>query len=289
MALTSCIIDTVDLAAYGIFIERGGSDDFISFPDRRTPDTNDWAEHDGLEVDLTDCSFEAKRVRVNYVIVANDEATFNHYLNSFETLHFAEGFREIFVREYNKTFLLRFLGFSSYRHKGGLYNPRKKIGKITAEYSMDNPLQFFTDTITEPIGARKNMAYVTLNQFDLSRFGIVVQDVYSTALQPRSTKSVLERKIQHISGIAADTGFVPKRRSRQIVIECTMLANSLLEFWTNYTALFNNLRVTVPVQFGITRTNKIINCYYSKMTNFRKETPFARRIKVSFNLILQEL
>lgn len=289
MALSSCIIDTVDLTAYGIFIERGGSDDFLSFPDRRIPDQNDWAEYDGLDVDLADCYFDAKTVKVNYVIIADTEEAFISHLNSFETLHFLPGMRSVFVKEFNKTFSLRFLGFPDYKHKGGLYNPRKKIGRITAEYSMDDPLQLFTPAIVSPISIRANLAQISLNGYDLSKFGIVIQDAYSTALRPRSAKKVLERKIQNLSGTVADTVVSPKKSGRQMVIECTMLADTLNEFWTNYTALFNNLRVATAVQLGITRAGVVINCYYSKMTNFKKETPFSRKIKVSFNLILQEI
>lgn len=289
MAIGGCIIDTVDLAAYGIFIERGGSDDFLSFPERRIPDFNDWEEYDGLDVDLSELSFEAKKVQVKYVVTSDDESAFKHYLNSFEALHFAPGYRSVFVREFNRTFQLRFTGFSSYSHKGGLYMHAKKMGKITAEYSMDDPLQFFTPAILSPISTRETLSQIALNGYDLSRFGIIVRDIYSTALRSRSAKPVLERKINHITGLAADTGLIPKRQARIIEIQCAMIARTFAEFMTNWNALFNNLRITVPVQLGVTRTGSVLNCYYSKMTNFKKEASFSRKVKVSFNLILQEI
>ena len=268
------------MATLGVFIERGGSDDFLSFPDRRTPDQNDWPEHDGLEVDLSDLSFDAKKVTVNYVMTANDETTFKSNLNAFEKLHFAPGCRSVFVKEFNRRFILRFTGFGNYLHKGGLYMRAKKIGKIATEYVMDDPLQFFTSAIHTPITTRTVLSQITLNDIDLSRFGIVVRDIYSTALQLRSAKPVLERKI---------TDAVPKHQARQIAIECSMLANSVLEFMTNWTALFNNICTTSAIQLGITRTGAMIQCYYSKMTNFKKETTFSRTIRVSFTLILQEV
>lgn len=289
MAVGSCIIDGIDLATLGIFIGRGGSDDFISFPERRAPAQNDWAEHHGLEVDLSDLVFEAKTVKVNYVLVATDETTFKNRLNAFENLHFSPGYRQIYVREFNKTFSLRFVGFSDYKHKGGLLKRQKKVAKIAVEYAMDHPLQLFAATPTVPTATRDTLAQITLNGFDLSRFGIVVRDAYSTALRPRSAKGTLERKSSATHGTIADVGIAPKRQARQIAVECTMLAGTLAEFWTNYTALFNNFRTTSAVQLGITRTGKVLNCYYSKMGNFKKETPFSRKIKISFTLILQEI
>lgn len=286
MAIGECIVDTVDLAAYGIFIERGGSDDFLSFPERRAPDFNDWAEYDGLDVDLTDLSFEAKKVQVKYVIVADDESTFKQHLNSFETLHFAPGHRSVFVREFNKTFQLRFIGFSDYRHKGGLYMPSKKSGRITAEYMMDDPLQLFTTAIDTPVSTRATPSRVTINNIDLSRFGIVVRDIYSTVLRPRSAKPVLERKINNVSGLIADTAVEPKKRPREIVIQCTMLADTLSELLTNMSALFANLNITTAVKLHA--GGQGIECYYTKMSGFKKDTPFSRKIKVSYNLHLQE-
>lgn len=289
----SCIIDGIDIATLGMFIERGGSDDFLSYPTRRDPDQMDWPDENGLDVDLTDCYFEAKTVKVNYVIIADDERTFKNNLNSFENIHFAAGYRQIYVKEFNKTFSLRFVGFSDFEHKGGLYKQGKKIGKITVEYSMDDPLQIFTDSINSPISYRQNLSQVTLNGFDLSRFGIVVQDIYSTALRPHSAKEALVQKVSSQTGLVADTGDVVKHikakmAGRVIEIKCTMLASTIYEFMTNYSALFNQLRVILQVKLGI-RTGVVIDCYYMKMSDFKKQSNFSEKVKASFTLILQEL
>ncbi len=285
----SCIINGIDLALYGTFIERGGSNDFLSFPDRREPDQNDWAEHDGLEVDLTDCYFDAKKVRVNYVITANDATTFQQHLNSITTLHQTPGLKQMYVREFNRTFELRFVGFSDYKHKGGLFKSGMKTGKLTAEFMMDDPLQIFTPAVTAPISQRENLSQIKVNHFDLSEFGIVVREVYSSAIRPHSLKSILERKIHNVNGNITDPGAVPKKQARQITIDCTMLADTLNGFYVNYNALFNNMRVTVPIELQVSQAGKTIQCYYSKITNFKKEAAFTRKVKVSFSLILQEI
>lgn len=282
----SCIIDGTDLATLGIFIERGGSDDFLSFPDRRTPDFNDWAEYDGLDVDLSDLSFDAKKVTVNYVLTAADESAFKSRLNAFETLHFAAGYRSVFVREFNKTFQLRFTGFADYSHKGGFYKNGKKTGKIAAEYVMDDPLQLYTTAVDIPITTRATLSHVQLNGIDLSRFGIVVRDIYSTVLRPRSAKSVLERKINIISGTTADVDVSPKKQPREIIIKCAMLAETLSELLTNLSALWANVNITTAVKLHA--AGEGLNCYYTKMASFKKETAFNRKVKVSFDLHLQE-
>lgn len=284
----SCIIDGIDLATYGTFIERGGSDDFLSFPERRKPDQNNWAEHDGLEVDFTDCYFDAKKVRVNYVIIGSNETTFQQHLNSVATLHQSPGLRRMYVREYNRTFELRFVGFTNYKHEGGLYKSGKKIGKLTAEFMMDDPLQIFTPAVISPISQRESLAQIKVNHFDLSAFGIVVREVYSSAIRPRSMKKSLARNTFGHDGNIIDLEPLAKKQARQITIDCTMLANTLNEFYVNWNALFNNMRVEAPIELQVSQAGKTIQCYYDKMTNLKKEAPFKRKVKVSFSLVLQE-
>lgn len=282
----SCIIDTVDIAAYGAFIERGGSDDFLSFPDRRTPDFNDWAEYDGLDVDLSDLSFEAKKVSVDYVITGENETLFKHRLNSFKTLHYQPGYRQVYVREFNRTFQLRFVGFSRYRHTGGMVNNRNKRGYLTADYVMDDPLQMFSDAISSPVGGVVNNSNISLNMNDLSSYGIIVNDAYSTLLKPRSLKEALTYRSSFQDGMIADIDEELKKRPRELMIDCTMVAASSANLIINLNALFNQMNSTQPVT--IDTAGETMNCYYTKMSRFKKEAPFGRRVRISYTLHLQE-
>src|SRR5690606_41094810 len=74
--------------------------------------------------------------------------------------------------------------------------------------SMDDPVQFFTPAIISPIFTRDSLAQITLNGHDLSRFGIVVRDIYSTVLRPRSAKPVLERSEEHTSELQSRENLV---------------------------------------------------------------------------------
>lgn len=280
-----CIINGTDISTLGMFIERNGSNDFLSFPDRRTPDYNDWAEHDGLDVDLTDLSFDAKKVTVNYVLIAQDETLFKQCLNSFETLHKTSDYLNIYVAEFNKTFQLRFTGFSKYEQNSGFTTPGKKTAKISVDYIMDDPLQVYTTAVGVPISSRAMSAHVSINSYDLSRFGIVVRNVYSSAMIPRSGKAVLERKFDNISGLIADTE-EPKAKPRQVEIQCTMLANTLAELMTNMSALWANMNILTPIRLRINDSGMF--CYYTKMSRMVKQTAFRRNIRLGFSLHLQE-
>ena len=283
-----CIIDGTDIATLGMFIERGGSNDLLAFPERRRPDQNNWAEEDGLDVDLTDIFFDAKKVVINYVMLADDYPIFQQRIKAFEALHTLPGERQIFIREFATTFILRFVAFQDYRHKGGYYKPARKIAEIAVEYSMDDPMQLYTTAISGPVGDPTHSQHVKLNGRDLSAFGIIVKDIYSTALKPRSVKDVLVRKIHVVNGQEADTQMLAtQRKSREIEIDCAMTAANRNELLINMTALFNEFRTSTPMQLMIAYES--IYCYYMKAERVSKPYAFSRKVRIDFMLKLQEI
>lgn len=279
------IIDGTNIRTLGMFILRGGSNDFLSFPERREPAQNNWAENDGLEIDFSDCTFNPKKVAVQLYISAPTESLFNQQLNAFQNLHFQPGYRQIYVEEFQKTFSLRFLGFGEYLHKGGLAKSGKKSGKLTVEYMMDDPVQIFNPTPTLPQGEGAIATHIQLNGVDLSQYGIIVKEVYSTALRPASPKSTLERSFNHIDGTWADVAIIRKMESKQVTIDCVMSAGTLSEFYNNYNALFGVMNSTAPIELSTPDTDRL--CYYKAMSNFTKLTIFSKKVRVGFQLILQ--
>ena len=54
------IIDGVDIYnSFGVFAIEGGCKDIASFPDMKQPEIYDWAERDGIEVDLSAAAFQS--------------------------------------------------------------------------------------------------------------------------------------------------------------------------------------------------------------------------------------
>ncbi len=282
--MSRVFIDNTDLAVLGMFILKGGDFDLLSFPERKKPPQNDWFEHDGLDCDLSEVLFEAKKVKISYFLMAENSTVFQQRLNAFETLHYQPGLRKLKVEAFNRTYQLRTLKFSKYEHKGGLVKTGKKSATIEVIYSMDNPLQLFTGTYDIPNLNRSHLTYVTLNGFDFSKFGVIIQKAYHTLLQPASPKLGIEWKSKYSTGIIADTNYIPKKRSHKLTLECTMLTDTPAEFEYNYTALFRQLTKPGTIEIGI--KNGAIPCYYSKMSNFKKKRPIKNGALITFNLEL---
>ena len=80
----ACIIDGIDIDQLGMLIVKGGDDDFLTFPERREPTRNDWFEHDGLDVDLTEVYFRDRKLTVKFHISSE---TANEFLNRLDTFY----------------------------------------------------------------------------------------------------------------------------------------------------------------------------------------------------------
>jgi|GEM_PF-1237670 len=286
MTKGSVIIDGIDIADLGIFILRDGDYDFLTFPERKSPEQNNWHEYDGVDADLSEIYFKEKRVMVRFYIKADTGDEFVYNLNKFHSLISMPGNRQIYSREFDKTFAVRYISCPAFLHRGGLYKHGAKRADINVEFSMDDPLQIFTgsDNLI-PRGGRASRTYVMIGGRDLADFGIIVNQCYNSVLVLPSVKPLLTRSISNVNGLIAYSQARNTFETKQMVIDCTMTAGSREEFYYNYEALFNCLTVKEAVRLG-TFAFDDADCYYSSMTGFSKLKPFSSGVKVRFSLNL---
>ena len=270
-----------------MFILREGDNDLLTFPERKEPAQNDWFELEGLDVDLSEVFFSERKVTVQFYLSAPSTAEFMYNLDSFYSIMMMPGYRNIYMRDFNKTFTLRYLGCPAYEHRHGLAAGGKKAGYITMDFMMDDPLQVF-GLSTQPVSARPNQSHVTINGLDLSLFGIIIQKVYHTALKAPMIKEGLTRRIERMTGQLAGTGFTPVGKSKDITFECTMMADTRSEFYDNYDALFHQATITEPVELGFVEGRTAL-CYYSKMDSFVKLKPLSAGASVTFNITFKTI
>lgn len=281
----SCIIDNVDIADLGMFILRGGDADFLSFPERVEPIQNDWFEFSGVDVDLSEIYFKEKTVSVNFYLTATNSSEFEGRLSKFHRLISAPGYRKMYIREFDRTFNLRYVSCPSYAHSGGLYKQGTKSGEISVQFVMDNPLQLFeNEDILMPANRNDSKTFVSINNIELTNFGVIVNQCYDTVLSLSAAKVPLIRNFDRHTGLEVYPSSVLRLQNKQIVIDCMMIANSLDEFYHNYMALFNNLRKKEALK--LTTLYEDFECYYSSMQNFQKLEPFSSRIKMQFSIVL---
>src|SRR5690606_31106439 len=116
----------------------------------------------------------------NYYLTGLDTTEFNQRLNAFATLHKQAGYRQLYIADFNRTFELRTLEFLKMSHKGALAKSGAKKAELEVSYSMDNPLQYFTSAVLVPTLNRATLSHITLNGYDFSKFGVVIQQAYNS-------------------------------------------------------------------------------------------------------------
>lgn len=283
----SCIIDGIDIYAdFGAYITKGGDVDLMTFPSRKTPEANDWFEQSGLDVDLSDSYYEAKKVRVTFYIKSEYSREFVRKLDAFYRLLSAKGYREIYVRELNTTFTMRFLSCPEYEHRGFFSKSGIKSAIITVEFSQDDPFQFIDVAASTPVNPRQSLTYVSINNVDLSQYSIIVNKIYSSSLILPGQKDVLISESDLMSGLIADVNGETTYKAFDFTLSCTMITSSLVYFKTNYSALFNALNSTESLSIKLTALPKTIKCYYSKMESFNKRHAFKNGVNVTFDIVL---
>lgn len=276
----ACIIDGTDITTLGTLILRDGDNGFISFPSRKTPMMIEWPDQDGFEISTDAPVYDAKKLTVNYYLKGN-ETNFQSRLNSFISLHEASGYRAIEVREFDATFQLRYAGVSSFSMNKGFTLSGEKAARIGVDYVMDDPLQFAS---TGSATANRSIpTQVQIGGVDLSAFGIIVQDIYSSAFR-FGVKDRLIYSSAYSTGNSADTSYAPKRGKQEITIKCTMICDDRTAFLENYSALFHALDVA-SFTLNLVAAGKQFKCYYSAMDSFKKR-PWTDRAIASFDLKL---
>lgn len=283
-------INSVNIATLGMLLLKGGDADLLMFPERKEPSQNDWFEQDGLDVDLSESFFNARRITFKFRLKAISTADFTNKITSFESLLYASGLKSVYLSNLNKTWSLRFVAISDYRFKGGLKKSGEKIAEFNCEFSDDSPLSTIVDTLipTMPLLSINN---VKLNGYEFSQFGVIISKIYDTALALRSPKNGLSVTNARYNGNISDVSFVPKKQARNIAIECRMSTPTVAQLWSNWTALFNQLNRYDNTEYKdgiklLINDNDLRYCYYKSMNNLQSNITIGNQPVISFTLNL---
>lgn len=280
----SCYIDNVDISAYGAFVLRGGDYDFLSYPDRKEPYSNDWYEENGIEYDLSEPFFKEKKVTVKFHFTAHSGTQLVGFMASFRALVAAPGSRSIYMRDFDRSFSLRYVSCGKVQHTGGLAKKGIKRTVLPVVFSMDDPLQFFDENIINPVGVFNSETHIKLGGADLARYGIIVNECYNSVLTFPAVKIPLVRSFRAANGLYVAKAKRLVYQEKKVTVSCTMRADTREQLYTNYTALFNALRQ--PGLLTLTTYTSEEYCFYAAMRNFKKLRPLSVRSLISFDIEL---
>ncbi len=280
----SVIIDGTDVADFGATLLRGSDGQLIGFPTRKNPNIIEWEDFDGFEIGSDAPTYEARTISLQWFCksVATD---FKQRLNDFIALHKTDGYINMYVQELGTTFKLRYQGITAHDQSRGGFSSKldslvklDKWVKLTIDYVMDEPTQYVD--VLEPISLiPMNTTKVELDSLDLGSYGIIVEDIYSTAL-----RSEIKIGVEHTSAYTTGKiiGFIGKKAKQNIDITCTMLGYDKADILGKYKALWTAINKP-SVSVKLSEAGRQYTAYYNSMRSVSK-APFSRDARFRFVL-----
>lgn len=267
----NCYIDGISTwNRFGVWVTKGGYSDLLAFPALVDPDTNDWPEEDGVEVDLCEPRLQEKEVTITFMASdpGKDAADFIAHLST-------PGYHTLRVPSLQREWMLRLV-----KH------PVNKIYSTASEFS----LQFVVDRPVRPSVALPDPGlYVRecgyeLDGVSFADYGIVIDVARDSLLKAPAAKQNLARKVSTSDGQLYDADHLVFE-SKEVVFKCRFNTVSISAFWGCYDAFFGALIQPDERQLYWDYAGEEYPCYYKKCSGF-KVLSLSGSVVVEFNLTL---
>lgn len=255
---------------WGIFVVCGGWNEAISYPPLKTPESNDWQEEDGVEVDLTDPKLNTKEVSISFAYsgIYTRLLTFINILSD-------GAYHEFNCASIRRRFRLRMMQMPNLEMV-------KNLGFITIKFSNDFPLDGYT--YRTPQSQITRVEDYLIDEIPFTDYGCrILQGSFAEIVKAPAVKQNLLRNLSTQEGADYD-GFKVTFKSKDVRLNCLMRANTLDELWRNYDALLYDLVRPEERMLKVSELEQIFPCYYksASVTDFFPKD----RIWLAFSLTL---
>ncbi len=257
-------------ALYGVFIVNGGYNELLAFPSLKKIDSNDWAEEDGIEPDLSSPVLDTRELNIKFSHHGID-ARFGAFVELLSDM----AYHTFDFREISKTYKLRLVNQTS-------LSLAFRLGLFTLRFADDFPLDGYTyqepnSTIVSPTGYE-------LDGRSLADYGIcVLQGGEAEILKSPAVKKNLLQNIASQSGAIYDGEYVTFQ-TKEVKLSCLMRAKTLDEFWASYNAFLFDLTRPDERLLYVDATGYEYPCYY-KSCSVQNFSP-TDKIWFEFTLVL---
>lgn len=226
------------LSQFGISITEGGYNGVLSFPALKAPEqSNDWAEEDGVEVDLSDPKLNTKEVEVKFAAIGE------YLTGDFISLISDKAYHTFSFIEIGYTCKLRLVTEA---------NSQLFIGAkaFTLKFADDFPMDGYA--YLKPSSNIVPIQGYELDGVDFSAYGIrVLEGSEANILKCPAVKKNMLRNISTQNGAIYDGKNVVYQQ-KEVALSCCIIAKDFTEFWRNYNAfLYDLIRVVEVDEDGI--------------------------------------
>lgn len=243
---------------YGVSVTDDGYEELLEYPPLKTVNYNDWAEHDGVEPDLSGVVLDCSTFSVKFSCdgeFSNAQLFVKLLLNSvYNTFYF---------EEIGVTYRLRLTGQSD-------ISVYKGLGFFKLKFSNDFPLDGYSylcpnaNSVSEEVSLSYKYIddgeMVTVKN-NLSVYGLRLLDGFEAEIKDiGDIKERLLRDISTLPGVVYDSSSSIKLSSREIAIPLLLLC-SKDDFWSRYNALLYD--VSRPLEHTLSYDGVDYSFYYN--------------------------
>jgi len=269
------IIDGLNVStSLGILISQGGYIGLISFPEIKDLNFNDWAEQDGIEVDLTNVKIKAKVFEIDFVTKSR-----NANIDAFIDLITDGAYHVYNFPGLGITKTLRLVA-------GGSFNgASNELRSFTLKFSEDIPMLGYE--YSAPVGGRYPEQGYSIDLIDLSQYGIaVLEGTEAEILKVSDVKKNIEIDNSNVNGVIYDP-MVVRFKSKDVRLNLLM-SGSGEDFIVNLNALMYNL--TRQGERVLACLGKTYKCYFvkSEITYFDSTNPMWMEFGLVLKIISKE-
>ena len=265
-------IDGSDIyTTYGITILENGYNALVNYPPMKTPESNDWQELNGVEVDLTAPKLNTHECTLLFV------ATSKANIDSFVAALATGSYHTFVINEIGQSYSLRLISQSNRQVTGTMET-------FSLSFADDYPLSGYSYVAPAFAGVAIAQTGYTLDGKSLADYGVYVMEGSEAEIRKSATvKTNLTRNIKAEAGAYYEPTTVTVAQ-QQVAVKLTLLATTLTAFWKNYKALLYDLS-KVGVRPFASATGGSHSCYYVG-ANVSKFSPTGARIYCDFTLTL---
>ena len=234
-------------SSFGVYITKGSYKELLTYPALKEVQNNDWAEEDGIEVDLSNPTLDTREFNISF-------ASLNSGHNQLVQLLSDGAYHSFDFRELEKVYVLRLVSQPNFRKI-------RDLSAFSFRFANDFPFSEYYE-YEEPQAVAQTATGYLLDGIDLSKYGIIVlKGSEQEVLKLPTVKKNLLTNLNNEHGAFYDDEWV-KFQAKDVKINCLMRASNLNEFWRNYNALLYDLIRKNERGLYVSNVGNTYPCYY---------------------------
>jgi len=237
---------------YRVFVTENGYKDIAAFPPLKKADSNDWAEEDGAEFDLSDPVLDTREITVGFAF-HGDEERFSDFIEAISD----GAYHDFSFCEIGKESRLRLVSQPN-------MSQVSTLGTFSLKFADDSPLYGYE--YAEPQSSGIQRQGYELDGSDLSDYGVYV--LKGSEIEVKKTPEVKKNLLTNLStqsGAMYDDRDVVYK-TKEVKLNCLMRADTLDGFWRNRNALLYDLTRPNERNLYVDKFGYSYKCYYKSCT-----------------------